>query len=44
MGKPTKEDKNFKAKLTNAVNTVASNNAKKKNKMQFSANSNSSYA
>jgi hypothetical protein len=44
MGKPTKEDKNFKAKLTNAVNTVASNNAKKKNKMQFSANSNSGYA
>ena len=43
-GKPTKLDKEKKAKLVNAINTVASTNGKKENKMQFSGDRNSSYA
>jgi hypothetical protein len=43
-GKPTKKDKEKKAKLVNAINTVASTNGKKENKLQFSGDKNSSYA
>ena len=43
-GKPTKLDKEKKAKLVNAINTVASTGGKKENKMKFSGDRNSSYA
>jgi hypothetical protein len=43
-GKPTKLDKEKKAKLVNAINTVASTNGKKENNMKFSGDRNSSYA
>jgi hypothetical protein len=43
-GKPSKKDKEMKKKLVNAINTVASTNGKKENKMQFSGDKNSSYA